>query len=190
MSRLIIIPALAALLLSAAKAEPLFLADAADQDDMDLQITQDLSYPGNPYYVRGSVLIDAPAERIWALMTDCEATEQIVPQLRHCEIEIEGDGWDHRRHDVKSGPFRIRSVFRSDYEPLKNIRISRVSGDLEIQEGVWSLSPREDGLVELSYEAWSKPKFWVPRWFIARSIKRDAPRILANLKSMAERSTG
>ncbi|MEM7662035.1 MAG: SRPBCC family protein [Pseudomonadota bacterium] len=160
------------------------------QNDIHLEVTRDTSYPGEPYYVRGSVIIDAAPERIWAVMTDCEATEQIVPQLRHCEVEMEGNGWDHRRHDMRSGPFRISSVFRSDYEPLKSITISKVSGDLEVQEGSWTLTPRQDGSVELRYEAWSKPKIWVPRWFISRSVKRDAPKILANLKSMAERTSG
>lgn len=155
----------------------------------NVTLEKDTSIKGHPYHVRGSILIDASRERIWALMIDCAATEQIVPQVKRCEIEAEGDGWDHRRHDVKSGPFRISSVFRSDYEYLERIQISRVSGDLEVQEGYWTLKTREDGLIELSYEAWSKPKFWVPRWFIARSIRKDAPQVLANLKLMAEQPT-
>ncbi|MEO0881527.1 MAG: SRPBCC family protein [Pseudomonadota bacterium] len=164
--------------------------DRSGSVNPDLNITTDAGYPGEPYYVSGSVLIDAPRERIWALITDCAATERIVPQLKRCEVEVEGDGWDHRRHDVRSGPFRITSVFRSDYDYLQGVRISRVSGDLEVQEGSWTLTSRDDGLIELSYEAWSKPKFWVPRWFIMRSIRKDAPRILANLKDMAEQPPG
>ncbi|MEM8636232.1 MAG: SRPBCC family protein [Pseudomonadota bacterium] len=177
-------------LLSSASAETSLETDTETASELNIEISRDKTHPREPYYVHGTILINAPRERIWELMTNCEATEQIVPQLQNCEIVVEGDGWDQRRHDVRSGPFRISSVFRSDYEPLRSIRITRVSGDMEVQEGSWTLTPQANGQTEISYEAWSKPGFWVPRWFITRSVKRDAPRILANLKNMAESTAG
>ncbi|MEO1476866.1 MAG: SRPBCC family protein [Pseudomonadota bacterium] len=177
-------------LLAAALTSTSATAETLGSSDMQVHVSTDTSYPGEPYYVSGSILIDAPRETVWGLITDCDATEQIVPQLQHCEVQVQGDGWDHRSHDVRSGPFRIRSTFRSDYVPLKSIAISRVSGDMEVQEGTWTLASRDDGRTELSYEAWSKPKIWVPRWFIARTIRKDAPRILTNLKTLAEAHAG
>ncbi|MEL7129495.1 MAG: SRPBCC family protein [Pseudomonadota bacterium] len=162
-------------------------ASAVEADfNPQVEVRKDTSHPREAYYVRGSIIIRAPRERIWALMTDCSATRRMVPQLRRCRVEAEGEGWDHRKHVLRSGPFRLTSIFRSDYDYLESVEISLVSGDMDVQEGVWRLTAIDGDLTRLEYEAWSKPGIWVPDWFIARCIKKDVPTILTNLRNMAE----
>ncbi|MEM7007372.1 MAG: hypothetical protein AAF498_15960, partial [Pseudomonadota bacterium] len=69
-------------LLSSASAETSLETDAETASELNIEISRDKTHPREPYYVHGTILINAPRERIWELMTNCEATEQIVPQLQ------------------------------------------------------------------------------------------------------------
>jgi len=152
----------------------------------EFEVRKDTSRAHNPYYVRGRVLIEAPREQVWSVLIDCDALEDIVPQVKSCEIEEQGMGWDMRRHRLKSGVFSVMSVLRSDYKYLEKVTMHRVGGGMKVHDGVWTLSAVSENVTELHYEAWSKPNFWVPDWVINEMMRNDVPVVLANLRERAE----
>ncbi len=176
-------------------ATPAALSDLEDDALATLQtgepfatVWRDESRTDGAMDVYSVIDIDSPPEAIWRVMTDCEASVQIVDKMRSCEILETGTGWDIREQALRAGLFRTRNVFRSEYDFPREIRISKAGGDMRVQEGVWTLRPLEDGRTRVSYRATSCPDFPVPSRMLAKAMRRDVPQILTNLRDMAERA--
>ncbi len=150
--------------------------------------------PGQP---RGRVLaavrIRASPDTIWAIMTDCRQTPLFVPGLRSCRrIDGAADGsWEDIEHEVRYSWLlpTIRYVLRVEYQRPRRIDFRRISGDLRDEQGSWQLTPSPDGSTTLlEYDAYVDPGFWIPRFLVVRSLRRDLPAALSGLKDRAEHS--
>lgn len=141
--------------------------------------------------VFGAIDIDAPPAIIWNMMLDCERAQIIVEDMSSCKIldSAADKSWDIREQKMKVGPLLPKSVsiFRSDYDPHKSIKISLVGGNMKVQDGLWVLSPIENGKTRVSYRATVLSKFSVPRTLIKRAIRKDVPKILNNMRTQAEK---
>jgi uncharacterized protein YndB with AHSA1/START domain len=140
---------------------------------------------------RAAIEIHAPAERVFRTMTDCAQALKFVPHLIHCEVlETAPDGsWQTIEHVVDYGWYRPRAsyVFRAAYEPFERIRFSSVRGDFRENEGVWELFARGDGAATVvTYRAEVAARFYVPRWMILASLKRDLPALMQGLRALCE----
>jgi len=140
---------------------------------------------------RAAIEIDAPAERVFRTMTDCAQALNYVPHLIHCAVLATApDGsWQTIEHEVNYGWYlpRARYVFRAAYEPFDRVSFSSVRGDFRENEGVWELIPRHDGAVTVvTYRAEVAPRFYVPRWMILASLKRDLPALMQGLRTLCE----
>jgi hypothetical protein len=140
--------------------------------------------------VFSAVNIAASPEMIWTVMTDCDRSLEIVDKMKSCRITAQGEGWDIREQKLRSGIVTTTSVFRSDYDFPRTIRISKAGGDMEVQEGVWRLEPVGDGITRVSYRAASCPSFPVPSGLLKRAMKKDVPEILRRLRDAAEGDAG
>ena len=140
---------------------------------------------------RAAIEIDAPAERIYHTMTDCAQALHFVPHLTACKVlETAPDGsWQTIEHEVTYSWFLPHAsyVFRAHYEPFERISFSNVRGDFRTNEAIWELSPRRDGAATLvTYRAQVVPKFYVPRWMVLASLKRDLPELMQGLRARCE----
>jgi uncharacterized protein YndB with AHSA1/START domain len=140
---------------------------------------------------RAAIAIEAPAERVFRTMTDCAQALKFVPHLIHCVVlETAPDGsWQTIEHEVNYGWYlpRARYVFRAAYEPFERVSFSSVRGDFRENQGVWELLPRRDGEVTVvTYRAEVVPQFYVPRWMILASLKRDLPALMQGLRALCE----
>jgi ribosome-associated toxin RatA of RatAB toxin-antitoxin module len=140
---------------------------------------------------RAAIEIKARAEQVFRTMTDCAQALKFVPHLIHCVVlESAPDGsWQTIEHVVNYGWYRPRAsyVFRAVYEPFDRISFSSVRGDFRENEGVWELLPRADGAVTLvTYRAQVAARFYVPRWMILASLKRDLPALMQGLRALCE----
>ena len=138
----------------------------------------------------GAIDIDATPEQIWAIMTDCDMQLKIIPDMKKCIVK-DADiaaGWDERLQVVSIGALlpRVRSKFRSDYTPYREIKITRTGGDLSILDGLWRLSLTQDGQTRVTYRARLKPKLPVPRSLMRKGTRKDMPEVLRNLRDLAE----
>jgi ribosome-associated toxin RatA of RatAB toxin-antitoxin module len=131
--------------------------------------------------------VPAPPARVWAAMTDCTRALKFLRGLVGCRI-IERDpagAWDVREHVVSwiSLLPNVRSVFRSEYVVNRSIAFRRVSGDIDVMEGVWQLEPLRNGAAtRLRYTARVGKDTYVPASIIRSAIESDVPKTLRSLR--------
>ena len=139
--------------------------------------------------VEAVVWIDAPAEAIWRIMTDCDAAPEFIPGLKACRVLESGDDWEVIRHDVKWMWLfpKVAYVFRADYQIHRQITFRRLRGDLREMKGMWRLRPMAEGRHTIvHYSVYLDPGFFVPRWIVRRSLKKNLPAVLAALRNRVE----
>ena len=140
--------------------------------------------------VFGAIDVDASPQEIWNLMTDCTRGMELVKGMLSCTVlETEPGGAADIREQVFTLGFLMpnaKTRFRSVYEPYKNITIRRTGGDMRIQDAVWSLTPQANGLTRVSYRGTILLKFPVPGPLIKRATRKDTPKIMQNIKRVAE----
>lgn len=146
---------------------------------------------GGPQGARAAIRIAAPPGRVFAVMTSCEEALRFVPRLESCRVlETAADGSYELVEQVVNLRWylpRIRFVFRADYSPPREVRISNVSGGLREHEGRWTLDPLEGGAATLvEYRVRVVPRYPVPQWLILATLKRDLPE---TLRALAARCT-
>lgn len=141
--------------------------------------------------VRAVVDIAAPAEKVWAIMTDCATAGLMITNLSRCRI-LSGDqrrGWDIREH-VTRRTFvfpSMRIVFRSDYEPFSRIRFHLVEGDLKVEQGEWRLQPLDGGKrTRVFYDNRLAVDWPVPKALMREALRKDTPKVLMNLRRACE----
>jgi len=158
--------------------------------DYYITVWRDKSQDDKAINVFGAIDVEATPQTIWNVMIDCKRTMDIVARMSVCEVlQATPDGsWDIRRQKIKPGFLlpKITSVFRSDYDPPRTIQISLAGGDMKVQEGVWTLTPLENGKTRIYYQARLRPKFPVPNGLLKRG--RHAQRCAANSKEFAHAS--
>jgi carbon monoxide dehydrogenase subunit G len=141
--------------------------------------------------VRAAILIRAPAETVWGIMTDCRQTLQFVPGLKGCR-RIGGDPqgrWEDIEHEVHYSWLlpTVRYVLRAEYDRPHRIDFRRLSGDLRDEHGSWLLTP-EGAATLVQYDVSVDPGFWIPQALVIRSLKRDLPAALTGLRERAEKA--
>ena len=148
--------------------------------------------PGRPRgRILAALLIKAPPQAIWAVMTDCKQAPLFVPGLKRCSrIGGAADGsWEDFEQEVQYSWFlpTVRNVLRATYDRPRRIQFRRISGDLKDEEGSWLLTPTPGGAATLvQYEVYVDPGFWVPHVLVSRTLRKDLPAALAGLRARAQ----
>lgn len=146
---------------------------------------------GDQHGARAAIRIAAPPARVFSVMTSCAQALRYVPRLESCRvIEAAADG-SHARveHVVKPRWYlpRIRFVFRADYRPPHEVRITNVSGGLREHEARWTLEPLDGGRATLvDYQVRIVPRYPVPEWLVLATLKRDLPAMMRGLAARCE----
>jgi uncharacterized membrane protein len=141
--------------------------------------------------VRAAVQIRAPAERIFRTLTDCAQALTFVPHLRHCAVlETAADGSSQVvEQEIRYGWLKphVYYVFRADYERFTRIRFTNIRGDFRENRGIWEFRPVHDGTATIvTYRVRLVPCFFVPRWMLRATLKRDLPELMKGLRARAE----
>jgi ribosome-associated toxin RatA of RatAB toxin-antitoxin module len=136
--------------------------------------------------VEATILIDAPAERIWQVMLDCHEIPTFVPGVTDCQVLESGENWEIIRHQVKwiwLFP-ELSYVFRAQYLPRRQIDFTRIAGDIRDMRGRWRLIPIRGGSQTLvRYRVYLDPGFLVPQWLVRHALKSDLPDVLTALRT-------
>ena len=141
--------------------------------------------------VEALVLIDAPVETIWKIMTDCPGAPTFMPGLKACKVLDSGKNWEIIRHEVKWIWFfpRISYVFRADYQINRRIDFVKIKGDLREMKGSWHLFPLDEAdQTIVRYEVYLDPSFFIPQWLVERSLMTDLPDMLDALRTKVRNS--
>ena len=138
--------------------------------------------------------IDIPAapSAVWAVMVDCARAPAYVPGLDSCRIvETASDGRsDVREHRIRWIAMlpRLTLRFRSDYVPEKEIRVTRIAGDLADMRGAWTLEPLNSGkATRLHYDFRIVPSTLLPSGLVRAGLLRDTPKVLEAVRSEVAR---
>lgn len=161
------------------------------QGEIYTDVWRDKSRENGAIDVYGVVDIAASPEVIWNIMRDCERSKAIVKDMKSCEIldSAPNGNWDIRRQVFKVGFLlpKVKTEFRSDYAPYKEIKIARTGGDMKVQDGIWRLTPLNKSSTRVTYRAAILPKFPIPRGLLKKGSRKDTPKVLANLRREAEK---
>jgi ribosome-associated toxin RatA of RatAB toxin-antitoxin module len=140
---------------------------------------------------QAAVQIAAPPALVYQWMTDCQRALQFVPKLTACRVVSEAA--DRRSqviaHEVNYNWLlpRTRYTFRAEYTPAQSVRFKTIEGDLAINEGEWRLQAVDATQHTIvTYDVRIKPKVYVPRWIVRRSLGQDLPELLASLRRASE----
>lgn len=135
--------------------------------------------------VGAAIHINAPVQRIWQVMIDCDEIPTFVPGVLSCEVLDSGENWEIIRHEVKWVWLfpRLSYVFQALYQPHELISFKRISGDLREMRGSWSLYPLGDHRTVVRYQVYLDPGFLIPQWLVRNSLKSDLPEVLKALRS-------
>ncbi|MGD0491174.1 MAG: SRPBCC family protein [Steroidobacteraceae bacterium] len=162
-------------------------SDAEQHADIDVKVSVDPTAQSG----RASAAVRIRAERgtVWSLLTSCKDAYRLVPGLVDCAVvETAPDrSWQLIRQVIDYSWYvpRLTFVFRADYRYPDRVSIKRVSGDLRVLEGAWDLEQDGDFTIARCSLAFA-PGFWVPRWLVKAALKRELPKALRSLRSLAE----
>lgn len=139
--------------------------------------------------VEAAIRIHAAARVIWPLITQCKYAAWLIPGLRRCRVLRMGprDAWAIIEHEIKYSWFlpAVRSVFRAEFHPPREVDFHRVAGNLKYEVGSWKLLPSGIGATTVDYRISLEPGFWVPRFLIRRFLYRKLPAALRALRRHA-----
>lgn len=141
--------------------------------------------------VRAAIEIHASAQRIFETLTDCAEALRFVPHLRDCTVlQTAPDGsWQVVEQRIDYGWFMPEAdyVFRAQYERFDHICFTHVRGDFRENRGSWVFRPTPDGAATVViYRAHVEPRFFVPRWLLRATLRRDLPELMKGLRTVAE----
>ncbi|HYE47671.1 MAG TPA: SRPBCC family protein, partial [Caulobacter sp.] len=141
---------------------------------------------GTAGIVRGRVDIEAPPAVVWNVILDCGRARRMAPNVQSCKVlDRAADGsWDVREM-VVAPPLvpKVRSVFRSFYEPMKRITFRCTAGDVKLCEGEWRLVPLPGGGTRVHYSNRASSPFpAIPAGLTREAMKSDMIRALKALR--------
>ena len=133
--------------------------------------------------------IDVAASQavVWTVMTDCDLATKMVANLKSCRIlDRDPQGrWDIREEITRTTLTpSVRTVYREDFDPPRQMTFHRTGGDLKVLEGQWRLEP-QGGQVRVTYEARVAAPFSVPGWVARIALRHDVHVALLALRREA-----
>ena len=161
--------------------------ESAQHGDIEVNVFLDAGEQSGS--ASASVRIHARREVVWSLITSCTEAVRLVPGLVVCDVmETAPDqSWQRIRHVLDYSWYvpKLTYDIRASYDRPSRVSIERISGDLRILRGSWSLQgDGEDTIAHYAIDL--APGFWVPRWIVRAALRRDLPKMLRALRTRAE----
>lgn len=164
----------------------------SDAEDLELLrqqvLLETLTLPDRLRRLRASLVIPAPAERIWQVLTDYDRLAEFIPNLSisrrlpHPEggVRLEQVG----SQCFLSLKFCARVVLDMEEQPLECIGFRMVEGDFRRFEGEWRLLSHPTG-TQLDYCLVIGPKLAMPIGLIEKHLSDN---LSTNLAAIARQT--
>ena len=138
---------------------------------------------GHVYQVNARGEVAAAPAAVWQVLTDYERMPEFVPDLRQArvlardgdQVTVEQDGAVHFLFFRRA----IHLVVQVHEQPIAQIDIRLVDGDMRVYTCRWRLVPLETGGTALVYSGTLAPKFYVPGMLGANMVGSDIKKMLA-----------
>ncbi|MEP6342628.1 MAG: SRPBCC family protein [Maricaulaceae bacterium] len=154
------------------------------------RIWRDPSQDGNVFDAFAAVDITASAADIWAVMTDCAKSIEVMKDMKSCTV-LSGNaaqGSDIREQVFRTPfPFpQFRTIFKTDYILHQKIKVQKSGGDMKVQDALWVITPIGGGKHRVTYKARIGLNLLVPNFMIKRAVRKDTPELMTALRDVAE----
>ncbi|HEU4376335.1 MAG TPA: SRPBCC family protein [Telluria sp.] len=160
--------------------------------DVDVSVERVDTDAGKVYEVsaRGEVAA-APAD-VWRILTDYDHMAEFVPDLHSARvISRSGDNAVVEQLGVAHFLFfrrQIRLVVQVREQPISQIDISLVDGDMKVYNCTWRLVPLPDtGGTRVIYSGALAPKFYVPGMLGSNLIRADIAKMMGAVMARLDR---
>jgi hypothetical protein len=161
--------------------------ESAQHGDIEVAVSLDAGQQSGS--ASATERIHASREVVWSLITSCAEALHLVPGLIACDVmETAPDrSWQRIRHVMDYSWYvpKLTYEIRAAYDPPSRVSIDRISGDLLILKGSWTLQSDGDHTIA-HYTINLAPGFWVPQWIVRAALRRDLPKMLRALRTRAE----
>jgi ribosome-associated toxin RatA of RatAB toxin-antitoxin module len=155
--------------------------------EVQLDFGEDQRFRGR---LRAAILIDASPERIWAVLTDCEAAPEYLDDVLSCELidTLDGGRAQIFRQRAKLRWFlpTFEHEFRLDYEPYHRMTVSRVEGPIERLDATWTLEAVAQARTRVTYVLDIEPGPLLPNFLLSGPIQRDVLNAMRAIRERAE----
>ncbi|PHS42056.1 MAG: hypothetical protein COA91_01470 [Robiginitomaculum sp.] len=164
-----------------------------DAGQVLIEVKKEINGGKKMAFIQSVILIPAPPEAVWSVLTDCARAPSYIPGLKTCEVlDTAPDGlWDIHRHVTKISAFlpKMISEVRSEYTYPTSIRFKRIGGNVDVNQGAWTLRPDAYGLdasrlaTIVIYTSHVSSKSVVPDRTIRKSMEKNIPKVMSALRS-------
>lgn len=147
---------------------------------------------GRMYEVDARGEVAAAPAAVWGVMTDYERMPEFVPDLHRARVlSRSGDQALLEQFGVVRFLFfrhDIRLLVQVREQPISQIDISLVEGDMRIYTCTWRLVPvPETGGTRIVFSATVAPKFYVPGFMGPNLIRADIEKMMAAVLARLDR---
>ena len=156
----------------------------AQARNLDVRVERVHTDAGGVYEVNASGEVAAAPAAVWRILTDYDRMAEFVPDLRSAKVlSRSGDEATIEQVGVARLLFfsrDIRLVVQAREQPMSQIDISLVDGDMRVYRCTWRLVPiPETGGTRVIYSGEMAPKFYVPGMLGANLIRSDVEKMMA-----------
>ena len=165
----------------------------AASDDADLAlllsgkvVIEDSQLSSTGGSVRARVLIRAPVETIWQVITTCEYAFRYLTGMEDCEVTVSEPERALTHHVVDPGWFapEMDYWFETRRHPYSRMDIELTSGNMKEMKGYWQFDPVDDAIL-VEHQISIRPSVPAPRWLVQRKLETDLPDMLACIRGLA-----
>ncbi|MEO0444738.1 MAG: SRPBCC family protein [Verrucomicrobiota bacterium] len=144
--------------------------------------------PNSGAMLAGAVFINAPREKVRAVITDPERSKEYLSNLKEVRLLHSTSTSQTVAHTVRSGilPFNVSYRYRAEKMNEGQIHFRMIDGDLRHFEGGWRLHEAKDfgyqqGTI-VFYQLYVDPGALIPKVMVGKNLKRDLPSMLVSLR--------
>ena len=175
-----------------------WLDDKAVQQQLAAgQVAVRIVFDGDDSHVRvdAAVKINAGADAVWRVLTDCDHAATFIPGVKRCRrVETAPDSsWEIIEQESKYSWLMpsVTTVVRAEYKRPQRIDFKRVSGDLKDETGAWVLDVVQPAGTHgdttiVEYELHVDPGFWIPKVLVRHSLRTELPAALTAIRERVE----
>jgi ribosome-associated toxin RatA of RatAB toxin-antitoxin module len=164
----------------------------AEARNLEVRVERVHTDAGGVYEVNASGEVAAAPATVWRILTDYDRMTEFVPDLRSARVlSRSGDDVTIEQVGVARVLFfrrDIRLVVHAREQPISQIDISLVDGDMRVYRCTWRLVPvPETGGTRVIYSGEMAPKFHVPGILGANLIRSDVEKMMAAVLQRLDR---
>jgi len=156
----------------------------AQPSALEVRVQRSETEAGHVYQVSAHGEVAAAPADVWRVLTDYERMPEFVPDLRHARVLARnGDQVTVEQFGTARFLFLRRDihlVVQVHEQPIAQIDISLVNGDMRLYSCRWRLVPvPSTGGTRLVYSGTLAPKFYVPSLLGANMVGADIKKMMA-----------